>query len=267
MGNHVLLLFQHCGHFSSPNNIGWAEDHETAFMIPLIEKRPDSIDPVKLVMWMPYLMIDVGLGMVTGRDVWGYNKTLGTTTMPSAPTDPAVFNCQTLIFETFAPETKAGVETLIEVARSDAAPFGELKPAWSNGTSLLKAIDKALGPWSLNWVEDVELAIDMLSLLLNMDVPIINLKQMRDTEQTHLAQYQSLVETMLQVSEFTSAGLLDGSYTVKIRQCDSHQIANDFGFPAAGVKPGEFFSVPLELGFWVKLGFNAAPGKTVWKAT
>lgn len=266
LGNYVLLLFQHCGHFTSPKKIGWAEDRETAFMIPLIEKRPNSIHPVKLVLWMPYLMIDVGLGMVTGRDVWGYNKTLGTTTMPHSPDDPAVFDCQTLIFETFAFDTQARVATLIEVARADAKPFGALTPTWSDGASALKDIADALGPWSLNWLEDVELAVDVLSLVLHRDVPVINLKQMRDTEQTQLAECQSLVEAMLQVSEFTSAGLLDGSYTVKILQCDSHQIAKDFGFPAANVAPGDFFSVPAKLAFWAKLGFNAAAGTTVWQA-
>jgi len=267
LGNYVLLLFQHCGHFSSPNQIGWAEDHETAFMIPLIEKRPDSGAPIKLVLWMPYLMIDVGLGMVTGRDVWGYNKTLGSTTMPKSPNDPAIFNCQTLIFETFAPTTQARVDTLVEVARTDTAAPPAVAPASTDGSALLKAIATALGPWPLNWFEDIELAIDVLSLLRGMDVPVINLKQMRDTEQTHLAECQSLVEAMLQVTDFKGGGLLDGSYTVNIRKCDSHQIATDFGFPAANVKNGDFFSVPAKLGFWAQLGFNASPGTTVWKAT
>src|SRR4030095_5826205 len=87
LGDHVMLLFQHCGHFTSPLKIGWAEDRETAMMIPLIEKRTNGLSLERLVLWMPYLMIDVGLGMITGRDVWGYNKTLRSPPMP--PTPPA----------------------------------------------------------------------------------------------------------------------------------------------------------------------------------
>jgi hypothetical protein len=267
LGNHVLLVFQHTGHFSSPINIGWAQDHETAFMIPLIEKRPDSLSPVKLVLWMPYLMIDVGLGMITGRDVWGYNKSLGTTLIPSSPSDPPVFNCKTLVFETFAPDTQARVDTLIEVTRADATAFGELTPEWSEGSSAIKAIEKTLGPFGVRWIEDVEVAVDLVSLLVEGDVPVINLKQMRDTEETELAVVQSLVAAMLRVTKFHSGGLLHGSYTVKIRQCDSHQIGKDFGFPTGNAKPGEIYSVPSKLGFWVKLDFNAAAGKTVWTAT
>lgn len=79
--------------------------------------------------------------------------------------------------------------------------------------------------------------------------------------------YQALVETMLQVSTFTSAGMLDGSYTVRIRQCDSHQIAKDFGFPVSAIGPGQFVSVPSTFVFWVKLDFNAPIGRTVWSAS
>jgi uncharacterized protein with NAD-binding domain and iron-sulfur cluster len=264
LGNHVLLVFQHCGHFSSPAGIGWAEDRETAIMVPLIEKRIGALSPPRLVLWMPYLTIDVGLGMITGRDVWGYNKSLGTTTMPNGPTDPAIFNNQTLVFDTFAPQTQAQVQTLIEVTRADAAALGALQPKWGDGAAVLAEINTALGPWKI--VGDVELGLDLLGLMLERDIPVINLKEMRDTRYTHLAVYQALVETMLVVSKFTSAGMLDGTYTVKIRQCDSHRIGQDFGLPSGGVAPGQFFTVSSKLAFWVKLDFNAPIGRTVWSA-
>jgi len=53
---------------------------------------------------------------------------------------------------------------------------------------------------------------------------------------------------------------------VKIRQCDSHQIAKDFGFPSDGVAPGQFISVPSRFAFWVKLDFNAPIGRTIFTA-
>ena len=71
---------------------------------------------------------------------------------------------------------------------------------------------------------------------------------------------------MLHVNPFTSAGLLGGSYTVKFRQCDSHQFGKQFGFPTNGVAPGQFFSVPSKLAFWVKLGFDAPIGRTIFTA-
>jgi hypothetical protein len=98
LGNYVILLFQHCGHFASPISIGWAEDFETAILVPLVENKPGTLFPEKLVVWIPYLAIDVALGLVTGRDVWGYNKTQGWTKIPSGPNDPGEFTCDTLIF-------------------------------------------------------------------------------------------------------------------------------------------------------------------------
>lgn len=264
VGSHVMLLFQHCGRFTSPAGIGWAEDRETAIMIPLIEKRPGALALDKLVLWMPYLMIDVGLGMITGRDVWGYNKSLGATTMPDSPADPAVFRCQTLVFDTFAPDTQARVDTLIEVARTDTTALGPRQPHWSDGGALLEGIGAALGPWSVAGCAG--LLLDVVALAIARDLPVINLKQMRDTQYTERAVYQALVEAKLQVTKFSAAGVLDGSYRVNIRHCDSHQIAQDLGLSTAGVAPGGFISVPAKFGFWVQLDFNAAAGSTVWTA-
>ncbi|MGH7290270.1 MAG: hypothetical protein ACREJT_03615, partial [Myxococcota bacterium] len=130
---------------------------------------------------------------------------------------------------------------------------------------LLNSISAALGPWSL--VGDAELALDLAALMIERDIPVINLKQMRDTEYTHLAAHQSLVETVLQVAKFHSAGLLDGRYNVKVRICDSHKIPSQFGFPTSGAAAGSFISLQPAFAFWVKLDFNAPAGTTVWRAT
>jgi hypothetical protein len=264
LGDHVLLLYQHTGHFSSPINIGWAEDHETAIMVPLIQKLTRSPLSYKLCLWMPYLIIDVGLGMVTGRDVWGYNKSLGQSQIPK-PTDPPVFNTQTLIFETFNPATAARVDTLISVSRDGGGTFGSTQSTWQDPESALRAIDKALSPWPARLRGSRDTLFNFLHLALGIDVPVINLKQMRDTEQTNLACYQSLVRAELQ-AKLREGGILKGKYTIKIQQCDSHQIANDFGLQNQGAKPGEYYSVPVKFAFWAKMDFNAPPGETVWEA-
>jgi hypothetical protein len=195
--------------------------------------------------------------------VWGYNKTLGTTKMPVQAGDPAIFTCETLIFDTFAPDTHAREQLLIEVVRSDGKPRGELKSKWSDRAGLLGAIKSALGPWTI--LGGAELGVDLLGLMIGRDIPVINLKQMRDTRYTERAVYQALVEAMLEVTKFRDAGLLEGDFTVKIRRCDSHQILKDFGFPTDG-QTSRFVSVPSKLAFWVKLDFNAPVGKTVWTA-
>lgn len=265
LGGHVMLLFQHCGHFTSRRlGIGWAEDRETALMIPLIERRAGALSLPRLVLWMPYLMIDVGLGMVTGRDVWGYNKTLGQTTMPLRPDDPGVFACRTLVFDTFAAQTKAEVKTLIEVTRTDAASRGALTTSWTEGAGLLRAIADHLGPWSL--LEDLGFAVDLLGLLLERDIPVINLKQMRDTRFTDRAVHQELVEAVLQVPAFSGAGLLSGTHAVKFRRCDSHRIVDQFGFQASDSTGGEYVTVPSKLACWAQLAFNADVGRTVWSS-
>jgi len=257
LGDHVILLFQHCGHFTSPDNIGWAEDRETAILVPLIEHKPRAILPEKLVIWIPYLLIDVGLGMVTGRDVWGYNKTLGTTSMPKDPGDKAEFKCQTLIFRTFDRDTQARMENLITVTA--VGNLGPLAEAWRDATEVVKALRHTLGEFRLNW-KGAETAFDLVHTLLNRDVPVINLKQMRDSQQTRLASFQALVETNLEIKQFHGGGPLAGSYEVEFCDCESHAIARDFGFKLSNGK------MPAKFAFWAKLDFNAPPGTTVWQA-
>lgn len=257
LGDHVILLFQHCGHFTSPLNIGWAQDHETAILVPMIEKKPGVLAPQKLVFWIPYLMIDVALGMVTGRDVWGYNKTLGWTKMPSLPNDPAEFTCDTLIFRKFDRNREAEVATLIMV--TNHGNLGVLNVLWRDATSLLQALINELGLFKVNW-DTVEVAVDLLDIVLDRDVPVINLKQMRDTEHTELACYQALVEANLRITRFDSGGLLNGEYNVSLCDCDSHGIARDFGFDLVGG------TMPARFAFWAKLDFDAPAGTTVWQA-
>ncbi len=265
LGDYVLLLYQHTGHFTSPINIGWAEDHETAIMVPLIQKLADSPLSYKLCLWMPYLVIDVGLGMVTGRDVWGYNKSLGQSLIPE-PTDAAVFNTQTLIFESFDPSTKARVDTLISVTRDGGGTFGPTETSWQDSGSVLRAIDTALGPWPVKLGRSRDTLANFLQLSIGVDVPVINLKQMRDTEKTQLACYQSLVRAFLK-AKLREGGYLKGKYTVEILQCDSHDLATDFGLQNRGAKNGGRYSLPVKFAFWAMMDFDAPAGETVWTAT
>jgi|HubBroStandDraft_5_1064220.scaffolds.fasta_scaffold216857_2 hypothetical protein len=257
LGNHVILLFQHCAHFTSPINIGWAEDFETAILVPLVERKPDTLAPEKLLVWIPYLTIDVALGLVTGRDVWGYNKTLGSTKIPSGPNDPGEFTCDTLIFRKFDPNRQAETATLIKV--TNGGNMGVLKTLWHDAESLIRAMTNELGPIKVNW-NPAEVAVDLLTVALGRDLPLINLKQMRDTEQSELACYQALVEAKLQITHFDSGGLLNGEYKVSFCPCDSHQIVQDFGF---NLVDG---TVPVRFAFWAKLDFTAPPGTTIWEA-
>ena len=69
---------------STTEQIGYLPDREAAFLVPLLEWKNGKTLP-ELKVWVPYLLIDKMSGMVTGREVWGYHKTLGEITLPEKP--------------------------------------------------------------------------------------------------------------------------------------------------------------------------------------
>jgi hypothetical protein len=194
---------------------------------------------------------------VTGRDVWGYNKTQGWTSMPSGPDDPAEFKCETIIFKKFDRSRKAQKAELVSVSK--AGNLGVLQTMWHDAAEFFRALLQAIGDFRVNW-RGAEVGFDLINTVLRHDVPLINLKQMRDSERTELACYQALVEAKLVITGFHGAGQLAGDYEVTFCDCDSHTIVRDFGF---SLKDGK---LPVNFAFWAKLDFDAPAGKIVWQA-
>jgi hypothetical protein len=177
--------------------------------------------------------------------------------MPSEANDPAEFKCKTLIFRQFDRSRQSEIADLITVTR--AGNMGDLETAWRDAGELFKALRKELGDFRVSW-EGVELGFDLVNTLLNRDVPVINLKQMRDSEQTQLACYQALVEAKLEITGFHGAGPLTPDYEVTFCDCDSHAIVRDFGFKLVDGKMRPRFA------FWAEIDFNAPAGTIVWQA-
>jgi hypothetical protein len=94
--------------------IGWVPGRECAIWIPLFEDHGLDVLDNRIVLWSPYILISYDIGMVTGREVWGWPKALGHIDMPSAGTrKPALFKCSTTIFARFARTTEGRHEHTI----------------------------------------------------------------------------------------------------------------------------------------------------------
>jgi uncharacterized protein with NAD-binding domain and iron-sulfur cluster len=260
LGSHVLLCYMHCEHCVSPANIGWQGDHETAFFVPLMEKPQDGSVPVKLVIWVPYLFIDSPFGLLTGRDVWGFNKTYGTTAMPMNPTDRAEFVSETDISPLLSNKTKVEWTTLLRLARDGS--LGPLSSTWSGKNDVLTAIGQNLGPWTITWKDGAELALDFLKLCHEGEVPFINLKQFRDATDSECACLSQLVECDIDPTQLLGAGLLPDGFDLAITPCQSHPIADDLGL--LNQNPEGTF--PAIFGFWVKMNWKAPAGTIVFEA-
>jgi hypothetical protein len=258
LGHHVLLTYMHCVHCVSPANIGWQGDHETAFFVPLMQKPTSGDEWTKLVLWVPYLLIDSPFGLLTGREVWGFNKTYGATTMPKDPGDDATFVSATDISATLDNSSPVEFTTLVTLARE--GKLGALQATYSDHRALLSDIEKNLGPWTISWKDVLEMGIDLLKSLFDREVPFINVKQMRDATFSRRAALMQLVETNIQPAlPLLGAGLMPSGFDLTITPCDSHPIAADLGL--LDQNPDKSF--PATFGFWVKMNWEAGPGTIV----
>ncbi len=255
LGSHVLLVFMHCAHATSTSEIaGWVPDSETMVWIPVLQ---NSLIP-KLYLWIPYLLIDSSIGMVTGREVWGFNKTYGKTTLPSGPQATAQFIGQTLTFKTLSLDTLGHFDTLITVDRTDRRELGETGSAWNVFDDLIKAVAQKVGGMR---VAGESVIHDLEELAVGISIPTINLKQFRDVTQSDRACYQALTRSSFRLDKWYGGGLLDGEYKLSVEPRESHQVVQDLGLRADA--DGR---IPISFGFWVNYDFSTPPGETLWKA-
>ena len=260
LGSHVLLCYMHCEHCVSPANIGWQGDCETAFFIPLVEKPRDGSQPVKLVIWVPYLLIDSPFGMLTGREVWGFNKTYGTTALPLGPDDPADFTSDTDISAVLNNASPVEWKTLLHLHRDGS--LGRQPSVWSDGKTVIQAIEHGLRPWDITWKEGIELALDFVKLCMEGEVPFINVKQFRDATISERACLSQLVECDINATTLLGGGPLLGGFDLTITQCASHPIAADLAL----TRQNPDGTYPASFGLWVKMNWEAGAGKIVFQA-
>lgn len=234
---------------SKVESIGWTPGRECAIWTMLWETPADG-GPRRLVLWAPYVFIDYSLGLITGREVWGWPKVGAKLEVASDnPGAPAVWTCRTMIFRKFNPETRGQEEPLISV-RSPHEHSPE--PAWLRiGHFLEHALAGLLSGITGLAVDDG----------LHPVLPAIAVKQFRDNERPDLACYQAITNSPCRLSTFRGGGPMDGPFEIEFAQCESHQILTDFtGAPVASKGTR---AVPVTWAAWLDFDFEAETGSHV----
>src|SRR5205814_318935 len=118
--------------------VGWLPGRECAIWVPLIESHPNNPWRTRLVFWAPYIFISYTIGLVTGREVWGWPKVLADISVASD--DPAYphFGCATTYFPTLSLQTQGEIGTLFRIAQ---ATNSESPPSvWKTSKEALDAL-------------------------------------------------------------------------------------------------------------------------------
>ncbi|SOH95033.1 hypothetical protein SAMN06273572_10754 [Monaibacterium marinum] len=264
VGDTVLLTFLEVESATSlSQSIGVQGDREAMFWVPLWEYRKGHIFP-RLTFWVPYLLINVDTGLVVGREIWGYRKTIGDIQLMTDPGNK--FVARTTIFPTLSDTTRA-VENAELITVTGTEVDGVLKDDFHDIAGMMSAIcGQMRTPNGMieTVVEGAAFAWDLGKLALDFVIPVVNLKQFRASEDWTKACYQSITESPAHLDKVHGGGLLPGEWSCTIRDCESHQIANDLGL--TGTKDGDLLTADVRFAFWVNFDFTTRNGKTLWQA-
>ena len=263
----VFVSFLDIAQCTSPTEIiGWVPGRETAFWILLLETRVDPLE-IRFALWAPYIFIDYDMGMVTGREVWGWPKALASIDVPTAGA-PARFVCSTTIFETLAPTTRGAKAPLYTV--SLPAAMTQQPSALRERELLSELLTRLRGPAPLGRlaprVAERVSATALEAFLSKLEVPTVALKQFRDAVEPTKACHQALISSPIKITKVAAGGTLAGNFALEIKTCASHPIVSDLGLGNPVPPPG-VTRIPLQgPPVWVQVDFEAPAGAVIWPA-
>jgi len=256
-----------------------AEKEVSIFFLALDAKRR------RLVWVCPYMFVDSGYAMASGREVYGFPKQFGWITLPEEGGQTSPLALETMAIERYSPQSPQSRLRLIEVECTEAA--GEkLKSSWHDLRQMCRDIARlAIGdaarvfappsPSStgagngllgmilrplrflrrviVQGERDITTALHIAEEVVSARAPILLLKQFRSSDQPGKASYQAIIQAFGRVTAFHGGGLLPGEYSVIISDAESEGIRQDLGLATGALKP--------KLAFWADLDFRLDEGK------
>ncbi len=224
------------------SQIGFIPETEVSFWVLTIamQKTSDGHTPHHLAWYLPYLLVDEGNSIATGREVYGFNKQAAEFEKPQKIRSPQ-FNADVLGFKQFAPIAVARKERLLELKPSSAETSQSKWKDWNSAKSefageLLKNIrpDLASG------------IVEFASRAIIDNVPLVFLKQFRHAANPRKVSYKAVVEAHLRIEVFHEGGPFSGPYRLTINHLDSHPFAQKLGLKEEQIST---------LGAWMKVDF------------
>jgi hypothetical protein len=235
--------------------VGRLRETELGFWVPTLAMRKlgSSYVPQHLAWFLPFLFVDDGCAIASGREVYGFNKQLGQFQKPQDIRDPQ-FSTSVIGFKAFDPAALAGPEPLLEIKRLDAASNTSTS-AWSDWPSARSELsaelvkNTAAGPQGS--------LVEAAARLVTQPAPLVFLKQFRDAADSRRACYQAIIEAPLDIRQFTAGGFLRPAYQLGISPLASHPLCESLGLPAAQT---------ASLALWMQLDFSLGAGHEVYRA-
>ena len=258
LGPWVIMNFSDFaeGRFVGHENRGYSSEREVAFGIPGIYTCSDGggkVVETGFASFMPYLVVDNPVALVTGREEYGFFKIAGSVGLPGdskkTPFTVDVFGCKK-----FARTAKWGPTPLLRLSAAATAgtPPGILRDRRKAAAQLLDAMFVVTPGGSHVTASQKEHFCDLLTGTMSQ----IFLKQFRDIQDGRRACYQAVALADYRVIKLNSIAPEPG-YPMQLTTLDSAPIARNLGLgnPTA--------SSP---GMKINLDVRLETGRVLWQA-
>jgi hypothetical protein len=214
--------------------------------------------PWEIAFYQPYLFVDSGQAMATGRETYGYHKMLGEFELPTDPAHPQKIETHAIAWRTFGDGHEAQRERVFTLRETSGAA-----PASSDFTSFGEAIRTMLATIADDGTEllvrAINAQIDLLELFDLTRVQQVFLKQFRAIEDPSRACYQAVTKVGTPLRHFQRGGLLRGRYELDLADLASLPIRQELGLGQGTLQP--FAS------FWGVIDFDLERGSTLARTT
>jgi hypothetical protein len=257
--SHVLLSFVdvEVGRFDQYPNAGYGTEHECDLWLPVARvKYEGKVRVVEQLAWfVPYLFVDSSAAIVSGREVYGFQKQWGWLSMPTRANPSAPFSADVQGTRTLNKDSHIERIRLLEMQPVGGAAPRKVQSEWSTAATALDALRRTVGADGDITLPGLGIGKELLDLLFQREMPLVFLKQFRDIGGGSDVCYQAITEAPARIDRFHGFHL-DNEYDLVLQDLDSHPIRAELGVA----------SQRASLCFDAELDFSALPGRVVWKA-
>jgi len=213
---------------------GYVAEQNLSFWIPLFAvSQPGRRDlrPIRVVWYQPYTFVNQDWAPSTGREVYGFGKSLAEISFSGSAAATPHFSVAGL-----SPRQGASQVVPVELVRvfdnqQQAYAYGR---QWQPGEGLQAAqhlIDMTFeSDQGTTLYAGRELRYDLNELAPLTNLTLVFLKQFRDADAGDEACYQGIIEAVARPSNFSGGSILTNEFKVEVESTELHPFESDFGW-------------------------------------
>jgi uncharacterized protein with NAD-binding domain and iron-sulfur cluster len=260
LGSQVMMLiggFRRVTSLTPPyDRWGAVRETQVSFWIPVLAGRSlgDLFIAERLLMAVPYVLVDNPMSYLGGRETFGYAKTMGRFDPPGGLGDHVRIEAfggnfgrnEGADWYPFL-DVRGGPRTSAAATERSSGPPALVRHLVGDMPELTEAAEVVLG--------DIQLTTGLIGDLLAGRVGQVFLKEFRDATDGTRACYQAVVEAPVQFQRLES-GLSARDWSIEVHPLDSHPIGRELGIADQEAA----LAFDFEMNFVLENGYEVAGG-------